>query len=462
LWTTSFFKLAQLEEFLEIEDVKDEKRMKKLESNSREADLVENDTQIDYFQDVPSTDDNEDDDDDTLKYNKSKSSRKLKYADFFDMPDLSHSFKKRRTSSDEEEENDNSEDNENAAHSDSVSSSEEDGNALEDKQAPKSAFEVRQEKLKEKIKVLEESNLSEKPWQLRGEASVAGRPENSLLEEHVQFDHMTRQAPLITEETTKKLEDIIIQRIKDQAWDDVERKIKPKEEPFEYKKRLILDQEKSKLSLAEVYEQEYLKQKQGEKTEAEEPEEHREIKKSMAILFSKLDALCNFHFIPKPLAPEVKIVNNLPAIVVEEVAPVSASDAALLAPEEIKEKDIGELRGKTERTDTDRKRERREKKSGQKIRHKRKEAHKKMVSALNPGLGNKYSKAAALKQLQEEGNVTLTDKDAKTSKKKSSLTSSKNFFTQLQEEVQTSIKMRKTQSTKKKNEKLSSASKLKL
>ena len=47
-----------------------------------------------------------------------------------------------------------------------------------------------------------------------------------------------------------------------QAFDDVERKEKPKEDPFEFKKRIVLDQEKSKMSLGELYEQEFLKQQQ--------------------------------------------------------------------------------------------------------------------------------------------------------------------------------------------------------
>lgn len=112
------------------------------------------------------------------------------------------------------------------------------------------------------------------------------------------------------------------------------RKEKPKEDVFEYKKRLTLDHEKSKQSLAQIYEQEYLKQNQvcflksqfllfwgggilnmccmrlflfQNKTEEEENPAHVEIQKLMDTLFLKLDALSNFHFTPKPVSTHQNI-----------------------------------------------------------------------------------------------------------------------------------------------------------
>lgn len=172
--------------------------------------------------------------------------------------------------------------------------------------AIKSSYESRQERLKMRINALEEEALKEKPWQLKGEVTAFKRPQNSLLEEYVEFDVASRPAPIITEKVTLKLEDVIRQRIKDKVWDDVVRKIKPVEDPKEYKKRLILNQEKSKLSLSEIYEKEYLREKsdkaKDEEVVDEESTEHVQIKKVMKALFAKLDALSNFHYTPKQVS----------------------------------------------------------------------------------------------------------------------------------------------------------------
>lgn len=47
-----------------------------------------------------------------------------------------------------------------------------------------------------------------------------------------------------------------------QSWDDVERRVRPPEKPYDFSRSRPLQQEQSKLSLAEVYEQEYVKQTQ--------------------------------------------------------------------------------------------------------------------------------------------------------------------------------------------------------
>ena len=46
-----------------------------------------------------------------------------------------------------------------------------------------------------------------------------------MLAEDLDYESGVRHAPVITEEVARKLEDIVKQRIKDQTWDDVKRKV---------------------------------------------------------------------------------------------------------------------------------------------------------------------------------------------------------------------------------------------
>lgn len=129
--------------------------------------------------------------------------------------------------------------------------------------------------------------------------------------------------------------------------------------------------------------------------------------------------------------PEVKIVANVPAIQMEEVAPVATTDAALLAPEEIQVKSKVPEVGATEKTTTNRKRERRLKKKQKRLRLAEKRQREKLVTKLRPGLGNKYTKKSFIKKLQEREEEEKVDK---------SLRSSSKFFARLQEQVREQVK----------------------
>jgi len=305
-----------------------------------------------------------------------------------------------------------------------------------------------------------EAVSEEKPWQLRGEIASGARPENSLLQEHLDYDTVAKAAPIITEEVSKRLEDIILQRVKDQAWDDVERKVKTAEDPYEYKKRLVLDQEKSKLSLAQVYEQEFVSQQEKADNEGkasslldreddadgQNAKEVAAIHKAMTGLFAKLDTLTHFHFTPKNLNAEVKIVKNMPSIAVEDVAPVTASDATLLAPQEIADTKRGAPLGSTERTETDMKRDRRIKKSKQRKIHNDEEKR----LAANTGPESKQTAMKRLEEQEKKGKKVSTVKDDHMKSK--TVKSSSAFFSQLQQETTASVKDKALAMKKKKKD----------
>ncbi|CAF4924450.1 unnamed protein product [Pieris macdunnoughi] len=341
-----FFKLQEMEQFLINEEKMEEKGKKK----------DDDEESINLFEDIDEAE-SEDDEDVMYKdfFNDDDSYIMMVKIQFLKNPDKKVRFTGLQPDTDSE--------------SDSHHSNTEVNNTVINKDEKKSEFELRQERLKQQISRLEEKSIKEAPWQLKGEVDATKRPQNSLLQEVVDFDLTTRPAPIITEQTTVTLEGLIRQRIKDKAWDDVEKKEKPVDDQLAFKKPEILDHSKSKLSLAQVYEAEYLKQKQaasGDIQEEDEPESHKEIRDIMSKLFAKLDALCHYHYTPKAPQAEVKIISNTPAISMEEVAPVATSDAALLAPEEVKKKHKGDLMSKEERTQTDKNRERRKKKMFQK------------------------------------------------------------------------------------------------
>lgn len=68
----------------------------------------------------------------------------------------------------------------------------------EKNKGPLSSLEKRSERINKRIAQLEEEAVSEnKPWTLKGEVTAKDRPQNSLLEEAVEFDVCTRPGKLI-------------------------------------------------------------------------------------------------------------------------------------------------------------------------------------------------------------------------------------------------------------------------
>ncbi|KAJ3108331.1 u3 small nucleolar ribonucleoprotein MPP10 [Phlyctochytrium planicorne] len=278
-----------------------------------------------------------------------------------------------------------------------------------------SKFERQQQMISNQISQLEDEMVAEKPWALKGEVNSKARPVNSLLEEDLEVEHASRPAPVVTEETTLTLEDMIKQRVKDAVFDDVERKLAPREKTYDPNRKDIIDEQKSSKSLAEVYEDEYMSKQGGEKikTAREEKVEaaHKEIDELWVNLMSSLDALANYSYSPDAPKIEMEIVPapNVAAITIEEIIPASVSDAKLAAPEEVYEGKSG--KSKSEMTSKDKKKAR----SSEKKRHKRaklekeKEIKAREAEKVRAGTAIKVgvTKDKAMEQLLKQKNVTI-------------------------------------------------------
>lgn len=88
-------------------------------------------------------------------------------------------------------------------------------NKKKGQQQHQSRYEARMAALSEQISALEAENVAEREWTMRGEINARARPQNSLLEEDLEFDQAAKVVPVVTEESSLSLEELIKKRILD-------------------------------------------------------------------------------------------------------------------------------------------------------------------------------------------------------------------------------------------------------
>ncbi|KAI9095774.1 Mpp10 protein-domain-containing protein [Phlyctochytrium arcticum] len=278
-----------------------------------------------------------------------------------------------------------------------------------------STFERQQLKLQKEIEALEDEALAPKPWTVMGEAAAKARPLNSLLEEDLEFENAAKPVPVITEEKTNDLEEMIRQRIKDKLFDDVVRKAPIKDRDFDPNRRIELDDQKSKIGLGELYEKDFAAKTSGTPVSTEKDEalaaQHAEIESLFKTLCQNLDTLSNWHFTPKPSVDdvEVKSLPNIPALQLEEVAPSHVASSNLVAPSDLFNPATKAVKGETEVTAGQKKRLRDKSRKKAGADRKQKEEFFKAIDAAKPRTAGeaRKQKDRALDTLLKQSNVTV-------------------------------------------------------
>nr|GAT44214.1 predicted protein [Mycena chlorophos] len=277
-----------------------------------------------------------------------------------------------------------------------------------------STHEKRLAELREQISALEAENVGPKDWVVMGEAGARSRPQNSLLEEDLEYERVMKAVPVVTEERVQALEDRIKARIVEGRFDDVVR-IRPLEDkPFLPSRFVELQDSKSSQSLAQIYEADYVAAQNGTSVDDRDgklQKEHAEIEALWESISGKLDALCNAHFVPKQPKATITSVSNVSTATMESALPTTKSATSMLAPEEVFTTLSSDLRARNELTP----------KEKQALRNKEKKAKKKSRDKLEQSVdkyakvkGVKKQKQAALASVVKNGKgVTVVGKEPK-------------------------------------------------
>ncbi len=214
-----------------------------------------------------------------------------------------------------------------------------------DPKSRRSAHERRQVKLMGEIRRLEAEAVREKEWTMSGEASAAARPMNSLLDEEVDFEHVGKPVPVITQEISESIEEMIKRRIIDQQFDEVIRRHPGAADGTANVRRGLVevDDAKAKQSLAEIYEEDHVKKNDPDtyvsKSDEKLRKEEHEVERMWKDLCGKLDALSSWHYKPRPTAPSLTVVADVATIAMEDAQPTTAQGVgggeSMMAPQEV-------------------------------------------------------------------------------------------------------------------------------
>lgn len=281
-----------------------------------------------------------------------------------------------------------------------------------------STFERQQRELMKQIRELEAENVAQKEWAVRGEVAAKERPQDSLVTTELDFERNSKPVPVITQDVTDTLEDMIRQRIKNRDFDDLPRRLPDSLPQYKPSKLADVSETKSQKSLAELYEDDYARANDASYRDASDDKTaaaHREIEELYGALSRKLDALCSWNYTPKTPKPAVNVVVNAPAISMEEAQPTAMASTTQLAPHEVYKPESSSRRevtgadglpvAKAEMTREERKRERRRHKAKRaKLEHEREERER-SKAAKKQG-----SAADVMQTLKKSGNVTVIGK----------------------------------------------------
>merc|ERR1740130_1482336 len=114
---------------------------------------------------------------------------------------------------------------------------------------------------------------------------------------------------------------MIKRRIRENLFDDVERKNETLGADRKTRTKPEISEEKSEAGLAEIYEKDYRQEVMGETQEDELSKEEVAIETDFKTICYKLDALANYHFTPRPPKEEVEVRANVNSIAMEEAMP---------------------------------------------------------------------------------------------------------------------------------------------